>query len=103
MGISGFKEGVVPGKYSPVLTWNCVNLNRKTIILTAIGADILYRVRGYAHISSPYCSEVYPEFLLHAGDTQPFTIENAYHVLVVDVMLSDVDSKGSYRIDYCGV
>ena len=102
--LSSSVSGKTTDSYVAVLSWNCLNYSKKTLILacTNFSNDLNYRIRGYARSGSSYYSEIWAETVLAHGDTQPFIIEGFYNVIKVEVKSATAGKASSFVLDYCG-
>lgn len=103
--ISSSASGKTTDSYVAVLSWNCLNYSKKTLILacTNFSNDLNYRIRGYARSGSSYYSEIWAETTLAHGDTQPFFVEGFYNVITVEVKSASAGKASSFVLDYCGL
>jgi hypothetical protein len=95
--------GTCTSVYVVALTWTGLqSIPKKTIIIANTHATLTmkYRIRGYAKAGSTLYDEMVAETTLAASTFDPWTIEDSYDVITVEVI--DGSGHATYAIDYSG-
>lgn len=100
---SSSTSGTTTAAYVAALTWSCLLISKKLIIITNTHATLTmkYRIRGYAY-GSTYYIELFPETTLAASTSQPLIIPDTVPFNSITVEVIDGSGHATYAVDYCG-
>lgn len=111
-GISDSATGISTNDYATILTWPCLGIGKKTILVKNTDDTNTITIKAFCRT---YPGGIdYPEILYYDGDTgmyerelaptdiQRLRFNNSYAELVVQVKSTTPDAHGDYQVDYAG-
>lgn len=102
-GISDKIEGSTTNDYVSILSWPCMGITKKTLMLkNAAAANALkYKVLSYANKDGVAHEEVAETEITH-GNSAQVLLGNAYAKVIVQVKSSAGAASAEYELDYVG-
>lgn len=102
-GISDKLEGSTTDDYVSALSWACLGIAKKTLMLknTAAANALKYKVLTYANKDGTSYEEVAETAITH-GNSAQIILEYAYALIVVQVKSSVGAASAEYELDYMG-
>lgn len=102
-GISDKIEGSTADDYASALSWACLGIAKKTLMLknTDSANALKYKVLTYANKDGVAYEEVAETEITH-GNSAQIILEYAYALVVVQVKSSVGAASADYELDYMG-
>ena len=102
-GISDKLEGATINAYVSTLSWACLGIAKKTLMLKNTDSTnaLKYKVSTYANDDGVAYEEVAETEITH-GNSAQIILEYAYALVVVQVKSSVGAASADYELDYMG-
>lgn len=102
-GISDKIEGATTNDYVSALSWACLGIAKKTLMLKNTDSTnaLKYKVLTYANKDGVSYEEVAETEITH-GNSAQIILEYAYALVVVQVKSSVGAASADYELDYIG-